>query len=152
MTNNNFLEKSFGPVASSAGLIIFSVGLITTYTSLYGLILVFFGVFIGFTSTSTIIDFDTKRVRFSNNIFGIIKTGKWTTIEPTMKIGIKNNNVVWTSYSRSNRAMEINNNDFFVVLCDSEEKEIMPLKKAKSLDAAKLDLEILGNQLRLTMI
>jgi hypothetical protein len=56
---------------------------------LSGLILIIIGAFIGFTTSSTLVDFDKKRIKFSNNLFGIITTGKWTYINSDMKFGIK---------------------------------------------------------------
>ena len=59
--------------------------------------LVIVGAFVGFSSSSTFIDFDQKRVKFSNNIFGLIRTGKWMAIEPNMKIGLNISNQVWNT-------------------------------------------------------
>ncbi len=152
MIKNNFLERSFGPVSSSAGIFMFIIGLYVTWTSLFGLILVVLGAFAGFTSNSSSIDFDKKRVRFSDNIFGIIKTGKWLDIDPSMKIGFKSNNKVWRAFSRSNRPLDVGTDDFLIVLCNSHEKEIMPLKKAKSLEEAYKEYENIADQLGLSTI
>ena len=89
MITKNKLDKSFGPVGSSAGIFMFIVGLVATYNSLTGLILVFIGAFVAFTTTSTLIDFDKKRIKFSNNFFGIIAIGQWIDLKPEMKIGLK---------------------------------------------------------------
>ena len=99
------------------------------------------GAFVGFTSTSTLIDFDKKRIRFSNNIFGIISIGRWIAIQADMKIGIKKSNKVWRAYSRSNRTLDIVSNDYILILYDSKGKEIMPLYKSDNLDTAKLNLD-----------
>jgi len=122
MKTNNLLEKSFGPVGTSAGVLMFIVGVIATFNSFYGLILVFWGAFIGFTSTSTLIDFDRRRVKFSNNFFGIIRIGNWINIESDMKIGIKKSNKVWRAYSMSNRTLDIESKDFRIILYDSDDK------------------------------
>ena len=49
VTTNNRLDKSFGPVGSSAGVMLFVAGLIITCFYSSGLILVFIGAFVGFT-------------------------------------------------------------------------------------------------------
>jgi len=149
MTMNNKLDKSFGPVGASAGIFLFVVGIITLYTSWYGLILVLLGAFIGFSSTSTIIDSDKRRVKFSNNLFGIIRTGKWIFVNQDMKIGIRKSNVTWRAYSKSNRPIDIDDIDFRLVLLDTENQEIMTLKKTDSLESAKAELEILCKKLAL---
>jgi hypothetical protein len=152
MTINNKLDQSFGPVGTSAGMILFVVGLILTYSHFTGLILVLIGAFVGFSSTSTFIDYDKKRVRFSNNLFGIIRTGKWINIDPSMKIGIKDSNITWRAYSMGNRALDITSKDFRIILLDAENKEIMPVNKAKTYDSAKIICETFRDQLGLIMI
>ena len=152
MTTNNKLDKMFGPAGTSAGIFLIVTGLIVSWFSLPGLILVVIGAFIGFTATSTLIDFDRKRVRFSNNLFGIIRTGPWISVDPDMKIGIKRSNRSWRTYSRSNRTLDIQNNDFRLILHDSGGKEIMPLKKARDPDSAKAERDKICSQLGLSII
>ena len=147
MVTNNKLDKSFGPVGTTAGIVLFVVGLITTYHSFYGLILIVLGAFVGFTSTSTFIDFDQKRIKFSNNIFGIIPTGKWIPVDQTMKIGIQESNVTWRTFSRGNRALDIADRDFRIVLFDSADQEIMQIKKTHSSDSAEMEGNTLCSQL-----
>ena len=153
MITNNKLDQSFGPVGSMAGIIIFIVRLyVTCFISLTGLILLLIGAFVGFTSTSALIDYEKKRVKLSNNFLGIIKLGHWITIDSKMKIGIKKSNRVWRAYSRSNRDLDISEMDFRLILYDSSEKQIMTLKKTDSVDSAKLARDILGKQLGLSLI
>ena len=152
MIANNRLDTAFGPVGTSSGIFLFVAGLILTCFYFSGLILVVVGAFVGFTYESTLVDDDKKRVKFSNNLFGIIKTGKWIRIEPSMKIGIKELSITWQTHSRGDRTLNITNKDFRLILYDSENKEIMPLKKTSSLDSAKVEIETLGNQLGLCKI
>ena len=152
MIQKNKLDKSFGPSGTFAGYIIFIAGLIATYSNLAGLILVVIGAFVGFSSTVALVDPDKKRIKFSNNLFGFIQTGKWIAIEPTMKLGIKESNITWTTFSRSNRSIDMINKDFRVVLCDTDENEIMEIRKNDSLEEAKVELDIISRQLRLSII
>jgi len=152
MIKKNKLDKSFGSVGTSAGVILFVAGVIITYFYISGLILMLLGAFIVFTSTSTLIDYDKKRVKFSNDIFGIIKIGKWITIEPDMKIGIKKSDVTWRAYGASNQALDVIEKDFRFILFDSNNKEIMQIEKMETLDAAKIELETQCNKLGLSVI
>lgn len=152
MTTKHKLDKMFGPVGTSAGIFILVAGLIITYFSLTGLVLVLVGAFVGFTSTGTLIDFEKKRLRFSNNIFGIFPIGQWIFIQTDMKIGIKKSNKVWRAYSRSNRTLDIANNDYRLILYDSNGREIMPIQKSDNIDSAKLNLDKLSNQLGIGVI
>jgi hypothetical protein len=152
MIENNKLEKSFGPVGTSAGSILFIAGLVLILYHLTGLILVVIGAFVGFSSTSALIDYERKRARFSNNLFGIIKTGRWLSIEPGMKIGIKKSNLTWRAYSGGNRALDLVDTDYRITLFDSGNKEIMQLKKTKSKETAITEREAMGNKLGLSSI
>lgn len=152
MIENNKFEKSFGPVGASAGMLLFIAGIILTYFHFTGLILVLIGAFVGFSSTVTLIDYEKKRVKFSNNLFGIIKSGQWLNIEPSMKIGIKKSNLTWRSYSQGNRPLDIESDDYRIILFDSVNKEIMPIKKFNTEDLAKIELVTIGNKLGLSCI
>jgi hypothetical protein len=152
MKINNLLDKSFGPVGTSAGTVLLIIGIIMTFFYFSAIILVLLGAFIGFTSTSALIDYDKKRVKFSNNLFGIIKIGKWIYIEPDMKLGFKKSNLIWSAYSQTNRILDVADQDYRIILYHSNNKEIMPVRKTKSLDTAKVELERLGNQLGLVTI
>jgi hypothetical protein len=66
-----------------------------------------------------------------------------------MKIGIKNSDVTWRAYGVSNQSLDIVNKDFRLILFDSNNKEIMPIKKTDSLVSAKEELETLCNKLGL---
>lgn len=99
-------EKSFGPVASFSGILIFFAGLAAIFYSLTGIVMILLGAFIGFTYSSTYIDYENRRVMFSNNLFGIIKIGKWTSINDEMRIGVSSANRVYRTYSSSNRTLD----------------------------------------------
>lgn len=149
MKVNNKLDRMFGPTGTTSGFILTVTGLIMTYYSVSALSVVFIGAFIGFTSTSAIIDFEQKRIKLSNNIFGIIPTGKWIDIIPDMKIGIERSRHAWRSYSSSNRTLDVIDKDFRIYLYDANKKKIMPVMKSKSLKSAKAELKNLCHQLNL---
>ncbi len=152
MIINNKLDKSFGPIGTLAGIKLLIVGIVLTIFSLYGLILIFLGAFVGLSSTSTLIDFDKKRIKFSNNLFGIFRIGRWIAITTDMKIGIKKSNKTWRTYSQGSRTLDISNKDFRIILYDSANKQIMPVMKTETFDSAKIEIEKLSNQLGLGLL
>lgn len=152
MSQTNKLDKSFGPVGSSSGYFLILAGLVATYTSLFGLILVVLGAFLGFTKTCTILNFEKRRVKFSEKLFGILPTGKWIDITPDMKIGIKESNMIWTAYSRSNRSIDIDSHDFRLVLFDAEGNEVMTLKKTDTPEAVFSAMETMCISLGLSRL
>jgi hypothetical protein len=106
----------------------------------------------GLFATSSVVDTDKRRIMFSNNLFGIIKTGRWVEIKDVMKVGMKKSSVSWTTYSSSNRSIDTIKKDFRIVLCDSAENEIMEISKSDSLDTAITQLEIISKQLGINPI
>lgn len=149
MKTNNKLDKSFGPAGSFSGIIVFLAGLGSLYFSGFSLVLVLIGAFMGFTYSSAEIDFDRKRVRFLNNLFGVIKIGQWMNVKPDMELGITKSRKIWKTYSGGNRELEIENEDYRLVLYSSSGKKIMPIKKVDNLNSAKMELETICRQLEL---
>ena len=142
----------FGPVGATAGKILFLAGLVVSWFYVAGLILVLIGAFVGFTVTTTWIDFDKKRLRFAARLFGFISTGKWIPVHKDMKLGIKKSNQVWRAYSRGNQTLDIADDDYVLFLFDANGKAVIPILKAKTPDAAKSNLDKLTNQLGVGVI
>jgi len=127
MSRTHKFDKSFGPVASFSGILIFVAGLIATFFTLSGLILVFFGAFIGFTNSSTTIDTKNKKVRFSENIFGIIKTGKWLKVDKEMQIGTRQESGAYRTYSMSNWSIDSKVDNAIIYLFDKSGNQLIPI-------------------------
>ncbi len=151
MIIKNKLDNAFGPVGTPAGIFFFGVGIIATFHSWIGLILVVTGAFIGFTSTSVLIDTDRKRVKQRSDYFGIIKTGKWMDIKPGMKIGIKEMHKSWRAYSRGNRRLDVPEKNYRIFLFDEDNKMIMPLMKTDSFHDATEKMDELSGKLGLVI-
>ena len=152
MTTKNKIDPMFGPVGATAGKILFFAGLIITWFYVSGLILVLIGAFVGFTVTTTWIDFDKKRLRFATRLFGFIPTGKWIFVHKDMKLGIKKSNQVWRAYSRGNQTLDIADDDYVLFLFDANGKDVLPILKADSPDSAKRKLDELTVQLGIGVI
>lgn len=140
MTTNK-LDYLFGPVGTISGKTIFLAGVILIFFSLSGLILILFGAFVGFTYKSIIIDFESRKVKPSTNIFGIIPWGKWVFVHPDMKVSFRKTGNTWRTYSRGNRSFNIADKDYFIFLCDSKGTEIIPLLKTNDSEKARLESE-----------
>lgn len=155
MTTENRINKTFGPVGSFAGIFIFFAGLIATILFsngkplgiIVGSIVTLTGAFVGFSNSSVFIDGKHKRVRYSNNIFGIIHTGNWIPIESGMKISMKFSKTISRSYSRSNRILDIPSNQYSVILFDSNDKSMFPLFLSDSKENAKVNMVLIAENL-----
>lgn len=181
MIEKNTFGKSFGPVGSTAGVMVMVVGICAAYFySLSALILVVFGAFVGLTNSSTKIDFGNqsdrtnpsdraKRLEHSNpsdrskRSYRYVKRvknalnlfgiiGKWITIKADMKIGIKKSKLTWRTYSKSNRAFDIKENSYVVALFDSKNRFIAPLKQVSTLEQANAEVATLCQKLKLSSL
>ncbi len=94
----NRFGLTFGPFGSSTGFFLILGGIATTWFSVYGLLIVFAGLFALFTDSRTKIDTEGKKVRHSDNLFGFIPVGKWIAILPGMKPGKKLTVNLWDKY------------------------------------------------------
>ena len=120
MRQSNRIENLYGPVGSFAGIVVLIAGLILVFSSLSGIILILIGGFVGLSYSSTTIDFDQKQMRFSNNIFGMLKTGRWIKVTDTMKVGIIKKNTTWRANSQSNRSIDVTKGVVLIVLFGSK--------------------------------
>ena len=152
MTENKRLDSSFGPAGTIAGAAVFVAGVFLTYSHISGIILLLIGAFVGFTHTSSQIDYKKKRARLSTNLFGIIRTGSWIGIQPSMAVAVKESALTWRSYSLGNRPIDAERKDFRVILVDASQNEIMPLLKAKTLESALSGLRTIGARLELKIV
>lgn len=152
MIIRNKLDITFGPFGTSTGLFLFLGGIVATYFSLMGLLLVLAGSFIWLTTTSAFIDTIKHRVKFSNDLFGIIHLGKWLELKPGMKLGLKKAHRGYTAYSRGSQTANIHLTDIRIVLYSPDNIEVFPLKKTDSSEAAKTELAELAKLLVLEII
>jgi hypothetical protein len=152
MIINNKLDTAFGPFGSSTGFFLFVGGIVATYFSLFCLIIVIIGAFVSFTTTSTFIDIDNRRIKFSNNLFGIFPVGKWIDIKPGMKIGLKKSHHGYRAYIRGTQPIGIHINDIRIYLYGIDNKQIMPVKKFDAYESSKRELGELSNKLGLEII
>jgi hypothetical protein len=152
MIVKNKLDTAFGPFGSSTGFFLFLGGIVTTYFSFYGLIIVIIGAFASFTTTGTFIDFDKRRIKFSNNLFGIFPVGKWIDLKPGMKIGLKKSHHGYRAYIRGTQPIGLHINDIRIYLYGPDNKQIMPVKKFKTYESSKRELDELSFRLGLEII
>jgi len=152
MIIKNKLDKTFGPFGSSTGFFMFIGGIIATYYSFFGLFLALIGAFVSFTSTSTLIDTENKKIKFSNNLFGIIRAGKWIDIRTDMKLGLKKSHLGYRAYIRGTQPIGIHYNDIRIFLYDSGNKQIMPVMKFNSYESSIKELNNLSTLLGLEII
>jgi hypothetical protein len=149
---NKLENKSFGPFASSTGLFLFLGGLAFSYFNLFGLIIAIIGAFIAFTSTGTIIDSESRRIKHADYIFGLVPVGKWVDIRDDMRLGLKTVKRGYVGYIRGTQPMDIQYRDIRIFLYDCRNRPVMAIKKFRTADSAKDEIKDLGSLLGLEII
>jgi len=152
MITKNKLDVAFGPFGSSTGFFLIIGGIIATFFSFTGLFIIIIGAFASFTTTGTSIDIANKRIKFTNNLFGIIPVGKWIGIKPDMKLGLRKSHMGYRAYIRGTQPIGIHKNDIRIFLLGPDNKKIMDVRKFSSYEESKIELEKLGYELGLNII
>jgi len=152
MIAENKHGRTFGPFGTSTGFFMIIGGLISIYFTSFGVLIALFGAFAAFTSASTLIDTDNRKIRFSDNLFGFIRIGKWIDISPGMKLGLKKSHRGYVGYVRGTQPVDIHYNEIQIMLYDSRNKPVIPVKKLKTLEHANNELEKLSASLGLQII
>jgi len=147
---NRLENRSFGPFGSSTGFFLLIGGLILVFFSLSGLIIALIGAFVAFTSTSTIIDTENKRIKHADFLFGLLPFGKWIDIHSNMRLGLRKVKRGYLGYIRGTQPIDIQYEDIRIILYDSNDKQIMPVMKFKTLESAQAELKKLGSLLGLS--
>lgn len=121
--------------------------------------LIILGLFLGFSTICTQIDFAKKRVKVYTKLFGIIPVGgKWIYVTPDMKLRLKNQRkrVLYNRsqhlYGRHPASRVVEPPESRIILYDKTEKEIAHIKKFKNAKKAKEGLERLSDLLELRMV
>jgi hypothetical protein len=135
---NNKIDSIFGTVGVFAGWIILIFGIYSCFYSLIGISTVVVGLFLAFTNTSTKIDFENNKAKFSNNLFGIFSVGYWTEITSDMSLSLQKTTKSQNIFAFSNQKITNTAQDYRIMLINEKGIAIMPLKKFdKKEDAEK---------------
>jgi hypothetical protein len=145
-------EKLMGPSGSFAGTIILIAGLAALFWSWTAISLIIIGAFAAFTTTTTIIDYAGRRVRYSTTLFGMIPTGKWIAVDSSMKVRVRQSGRSYTTYSRSNRQFTMDEHDFSIMLKRPDGTEICPLRRFPTRSEAEVALESIAQQLGVEIV
>jgi len=145
----NKIENTFGIVGAFAGIIILLFGIYASFYSWIGYTTIIVGLFLAFTYTTTKIDIENKKAKFSNNLFGIFSVGYWTDIKPGMSICVHKITKTQNIFSFSNQKTTQKTRDYRVMLLNENGQAIMPLMKCENKDEAEAAAENMKKKLEL---
>lgn len=149
MIEKHKLDIAFGTAGSFAGFSIIVAGIIVLFSNITAIALIVLGSFFAFTSTSCLVDFQNKRVKFTNNLFGFYPVGKWVYVTQGMKIKAITSRNVERVLSRSNREINLEKKDYRLILYNSDNKPLIHIMKLNSSTEAMQKKKILNEKLGL---
>lgn len=145
-------DKSFGPSGGFAGYFLMLVGLATVFLSVSGAVLLLMGSFMGFSTSGCSVDVDHFRIRFTNNLWGFIKVGKWQYVHRKMQLGLSHARMAYQVHSLSNRTISVTDPDWRVNIYDGEKsRKGKTICKYKNREDAEVELARLSELLNLTI-
>lgn len=145
------IGKLFGQTAVYAGYSLIVFGVIIVYFSLTGLILIFAGLFMALTCEGTIIDFDKRRLKSYTSLFGLIKTGKWYSVDHFARFSIYSSKRSSTTYSRGNVPLTLKSQDIRLALISKDGSKKIVINKYSSFEAARREMNELIKDLKLSI-
>lgn len=130
------LGKTFGPAASFSGYILILSGILVAFQELSGLILLLPGAFLAFSDDVTTIDEEGRKIRYGTRLFGLFETGKWMNITDDMCLIHAREIKSSTTYSRSNRVLNLKSVESRIFLCNNRGEKLVPIMRIKNKDEA----------------
>ena len=148
---NYIIDKNFGPSGSFAGYILIIVGAFTVLASISGAVLMLLGSFMAFSSTGCSVDSDNFRIRFTNNLWGLIKVGKWQHVHGRMQLGLAHARLAYSVRSLSNRTITVADSDWRISIYDDSNRKGQTICKYKKRIDAENELAKLSELLNLAI-
>lgn len=151
MQQVNKLGNVFGPVGLVSGYFIALAGVTLLFSTFKGVVVMILGLFVGFTSYVTYVDFDKNRFRSAIKLFGIIPVGRWQSFESTMQLSLKRSTTAWRTWSQGNRSFDVSEADYRLQLLSRQGKLIADLQRFSTLAKANEAIAFYSEKLGLSV-
>ncbi|MBT3382081.1 MAG: hypothetical protein HN778_11560 [Prolixibacteraceae bacterium] len=97
--------------------------------------------FLLFTFSGVEINTDKQQIKTYYKIFGLIKRGKWISLNKFKGVTLVHMKKTQTTFSRSNRQTSTTNKYFQIYLVNKANKPELPIKRCKVLEEAQNNLD-----------
>lgn len=137
--------KFFGKSGQYSGYALIAGGLLALFStkSPAAMFLVVPGIFMAFTYSGTILDYNNKRVKQYTSVFGIYNAGKWISISSFTRFNISKVTGRYTSYSRGNVRFDMDVTTVRLLLTNSDGSLNVTINNFKNFeDAQKVKEEL----------
>ncbi len=139
MIIDNKLDKTLNGPSIFLGISFLVIGIILLVVEnwILGSIGILIALFLLFSYSGINIDTKNRTIRPYNKFFGIIKTGKWESLEKYIGLTLVPMNRIYSIYSRSNRRNLSVEKEYRVYLVNKAKKPALPLKKCRTMKKAQ---------------
>lgn len=140
---NNKIEKTLtGPsIFIGIAFLILGAGFIFNNEWFLGLFFLLLASFLFFTYSGIEIDTTTKQIKSYYIFLGLIKHGKWQSLEKYRGVTLVPMKKVTKTFSRSNRQNSTTKKYFEIYLVNEAKKPALPIKRCDSLEHAQNSLD-----------
>jgi hypothetical protein len=134
----NKIEKIFGRNASFAGYIFLftGVGIIILKFFVLGILISVISLFVIFSFSGVEVDTVKREIRQFDKIFGLIKTGKWRSLDMYRGLTLIPFTKTESVASRSNRITSLTETDYRIFLVNKLSRPEMAIKRCKTKEEA----------------
>ncbi len=139
MIIDNKLDKTLNGPSIFLGITFMIIGIILLVVEnwILGTLGIIIALFLLFSYSGINIDTKKRAIRPYNKFFGIIKTGKWESLEKYIGLTLVPMNKIYSVYSRSNRKSLSVEKEYRIYLVNKAKKPTLPLKKCRTMEKAQ---------------
>lgn len=130
-----------GPVIFIGYIFIVTGGLITTQNLILGILIAVLAAFFTFSYSGVEIDTSTRQIKQYNKIFGIIKSGKWKSLDTFLGLTLIPMRKINTIASRANLTTSTVHRDYRIFLVNQAKKPAFAIKKCSTREQAQNSID-----------
>jgi len=139
MNIDNKIQQTFNGPVIFMGITFALTAIALVFGSLWylGILSFIIACFLLFTFSGMEIDTEKRMIKPYYMLFGLLKNGKWQSLEKYVGLTLVPMRKVHSVFSRSNRRNDTEIDDFRVYLVNQSKKPALPLKSCHTRDAAQ---------------
>lgn len=139
MIIDNKIQQTFNGPLIFMGITFMAVAiiLVISHQWILGILGFIIACFLLFTFSGIEIDTEKRMIKPYYMLFGLFRNGKWQSLEKYIGLTLVPMRKVYSVFSRSNRRIDSEMDDFRVYLVNRFKKPALPLKSCKTTEAAQ---------------
>lgn len=143
MNIDNKIQQTFNGPLIFMGITFMAIAVILVISGMWilGILSFIIAAFLLFTFSGMEIDTEKRMIKPYYMLFGLFRNGKWQSLEKYVGLTLVPMRKVYSVFSRSNRRIDSEKDDFRVYLVNKARKPALPLKSCKTEEAAQNSMD-----------